>query len=121
MGWVFFLGVLAVGGYLLSLRLHPFRSCPACKSGRHPGSVYTYSHRRCRRCGGTNRQERLGTRLGLGGPRENLPGRGRGGALLLGFRQLPGGRHPRARPVRVAVSDSCLVLPVRPANSTAAG
>jgi hypothetical protein len=84
MGWVLFLGVLVVGGYLLSLRLHPFRSCPACRNrpapGRHHGSVYTYSHRRCRRCGGTNRQERLGTRLGLAGSREDLSGRGRGGA-----------------------------------------
>ena len=82
MGWVFL--VLVLGGYLLSLRLHPFRSCPACKgrraAGRHHGSFYTYSHRRCRRCGGTNRQERLGTRVGLGRARENLPGRGRGGA-----------------------------------------
>jgi len=55
MGWVFL--VLVLGGYLLSLWLHPFRSCPACKgrraAGRHHGSFYTYSHRRCRRCGGT--------------------------------------------------------------------
>ena len=84
MEWVILLAVLAVGGYLLSLRLHPFRRCPSCKNrtppGRHQGSVYTYAHRRCRRCGGNNRQERLGTRLGLAGRRENLPGRGRGGA-----------------------------------------
>ncbi len=77
------LALLAGGGYLISLRLHPFQRCPACKGlsppGRHHGSVFTYAHRRCRRCGGTNRQLRLGTRLGLGGPRERLGGRGRGG------------------------------------------
>ena len=84
MGWVILLGVIVLVGYLISLRLHPFGSCPACRNrraaGRHHGSVYTYSHRRCRRCDGTNRQERWGTRLGLGSRRENLPGRGRGGA-----------------------------------------
>ena len=71
-------------GYLISL--HPFTrspACPACKGlgtpGLPHGSIYGYTHRRCRRCGGTNRQERLGTRLGLGGRRERLPGRGRGG------------------------------------------
>ena len=85
MGWVILLSVLVLVGYLLSLRLHPFRNCPACRNrraaGRHHGSVYTYAHRPCRRCGGTNRQKRWGTRLGLGSRRVNLPGRGRGGAL----------------------------------------
>jgi hypothetical protein len=84
MGWVLGLGTLVtIGGYLISLRLHPFTRCRACRGlatpGRPHGSFYTYAHRRCRRCGGTNRQERLGTRLGLGGPRDQLPGRGRGG------------------------------------------
>jgi hypothetical protein len=84
MGAVVLIAIVVVVGYFVSLWFHPFRDCPACKNrrqaGRHHGSVYTYSHRRCRRCGGTNRQERLGTRLGLRGQRENLPGRGRGGA-----------------------------------------
>ena len=84
MGWVIALGVVLVAiGYVISLRLHPFTRCPACKGlrtpGRPHGSIYGYAHRRCRRCNGTNRQERLGTRLGLGGHREHLPGRGRGG------------------------------------------
>ena len=83
MGWVIGLGVLVAISYLISLRLHPFTRCPAGQGlgtpGRPCGFIYGYAHRRCRRCGGTNRQERLGTRLGLGGRRERLPGRGRGG------------------------------------------
>ena len=83
MGWLIVLGVLVAIGYLISLRLHPFTRCPACRGlgtpGRPRGYFYGYAHRRCRRCAGTNRQERLGTRLGLGGRREHLPGRGRGG------------------------------------------
>ncbi|HEX9543371.1 MAG TPA: hypothetical protein VGA04_35080 [Streptosporangiaceae bacterium] len=81
MGWLVTLVVLFVVGYLVSLRLHPFRKCPACNgTGRHFGGFYTNSQRRCSRCGGGSRQERLGTRLGLGGNREKLPGKGRGGA-----------------------------------------
>jgi hypothetical protein len=67
--------------YLISLRLHPFRGCPACHgTGRHRGAFFTYSHRRCRRCGGGSRQNRLGVQWGLGGGRERLPGKGHGGA-----------------------------------------
>ncbi len=80
MGWVIVLIVLVGAGYLISLRLHPFRRCPACNgTGRRRGAMFTYSHRRCRRCGGGSRQERLGVRWGLAGDRQQLPGRGRGG------------------------------------------
>ena len=55
-------------GYLVSLRIHPLRRCPVCKStGRHFGSVYTYAHRRCRACGGYGRKDRLGARVFFGG------------------------------------------------------
>src|SRR6266851_1880107 len=75
MGWLVTLVVLFVVGYLVSLRLHPFRKCPACNgTGRHFGGFYTNSQRRCSRCGGGSRQERLGTRLGLGGNREKIHG-----------------------------------------------
>ena len=81
MGLLIVLLVLLGAGYLISLRLHPFRRCPACRgTGRHRGGFFTYSHRRCRRCGGGSRQHRLGVQLGLGGERENLPGRGHGGS-----------------------------------------
>ncbi len=41
-------------GYLVSLRIHPLRRCPVCRStGRHFGSFYPGSYRRCRACGGT--------------------------------------------------------------------
>ncbi len=83
MGWFVVLALVAGGGYLISLRLHPFRQCSACcgllAPGRHHGALFGYAHRRCKRCGGTNRQERLGVRLGLAGPRERMGGKGRGG------------------------------------------
>ena len=45
------LGVLVAIGYLISLRLHPFTRCPACKGlgtpGRTHGFIYRYAHRRC--------------------------------------------------------------------------
>ena len=81
MGWVIVLLVLFAVSYLISLRVHPFRKCPACGgTGRDVGSLFTYSHRRCRRCGGTGRQNRQGVQWGLGGKKEQLPGKGRGGS-----------------------------------------
>jgi DnaJ-class molecular chaperone len=81
MGWVIVVIVLFVAFYLISLRVHPFRGCPACRgTGRNQGSFFTSSHRRCRRCGGSGRQNRQGVQWGLGGSREQLPGKGRGGS-----------------------------------------
>lgn len=55
-------------GYLVSLRIHPLRRCPVCRStGRHFGSFYTGSYRRCRACDGTGRKDRLGTKVFFGG------------------------------------------------------
>ncbi len=60
--------LIAGTGYLISVRLHPLKRCPMCKStGRHFGSVYTYAHRRCRACGGTGRKDRLGAKVFFGG------------------------------------------------------
>jgi DnaJ-class molecular chaperone len=60
-----------VVGYLISLRIHPLRKCPVCKmTGRHWGSIYTYSYRRCRRCGGTGRLDRWGTQAFFGGTKD---------------------------------------------------
>jgi hypothetical protein len=68
MGVLVIIGLAAVVGYLVSLRVHPLTKCPACKmTGRHFGSVYTSSYRRCRKCGGTGRQDRMGVRLFYGG------------------------------------------------------
>jgi len=81
MEFLLILIVLFAVFYLISLRLHPFRGCPACRgTGRHQGSFFTNSHRRCRRCGGSGRQNRQGVQWGLGGNKEQLPGKGRGGA-----------------------------------------
>ena len=60
--------ILAVVGYFISLRIHPLTKCGTCNgSGRHIGSVYTYAQRRCRKCGGSGRKNRLGVRLFGGG------------------------------------------------------
>jgi len=56
--------VLLVVGYAVSLAVHPFRSCRGCKgTGRHQGTLFTYSHRQCTSCGGQGRHRRLGTVL----------------------------------------------------------
>jgi DnaJ-class molecular chaperone len=60
--------LIAGAGYLISVRIHPLKRCPMCKStGRHFGGVYAYAHRRCRACGGTGRKDRLGTKVFFGG------------------------------------------------------
>ena len=56
--------IVFIVGYYLSLRAHPYTKCRLCNGrGRHFGSVYTYAHRRCSKCGGTGRKDRLGVRL----------------------------------------------------------
>jgi|GEM_PF-1569519 DnaJ-class molecular chaperone len=56
--------VLLVAGYAVSLAVHPFRACRGCKgTGRHQGTLFTYSHRQCTSCGGQGRHRRLGTVL----------------------------------------------------------
>jgi DnaJ-class molecular chaperone len=81
MGLLILILVVFVVAWLISLRLHPFRRCPACNgTGRHNGAIFGYSHRRCRRCAGGGRQHRQGVLWGAAGTRENLPGKGRGGA-----------------------------------------
>jgi DnaJ-class molecular chaperone len=65
---VLLLIVIIGAGYLVSLRIHPLRKCPTCKmTGRHFGSVYTQSYRRCGKCGGTGRRDRLGVQIFYGG------------------------------------------------------
>jgi DnaJ-class molecular chaperone len=62
------LAMLALGGYLGSVRIHPFRPCHWCSGlGKHRGTVFLYAHRPCRRCGGSGRRLRFGTRF-VGGP-----------------------------------------------------
>jgi hypothetical protein len=61
--------VVIIGvGYLVSTRIHPLRKCPTCNmAGRHFGSIYKGSYRRCRRCAGTGRRDRVGTKVFWGG------------------------------------------------------
>ena len=64
MSIVIILVIIFIIGYYLSLRAHPFTKCRLCNGrGRHFGSVYTSAPRRCRKCGGTGRKDRLGVRL----------------------------------------------------------
>ena len=64
MGIVIIIGIIAVVGYFVSLRIHPLTKCTVCNgTGRHHGSVYTYAQRRCRKCGGSGRKERFGKRF----------------------------------------------------------
>ncbi|HXC85565.1 MAG TPA: hypothetical protein VNV62_27350 [Trebonia sp.] len=62
--------VIAAVGYYISLRVHPLTKCRLCSgTGRHFGAVYKDAQRRCRKCGGSGRLDRLGTRVFLGGTR----------------------------------------------------
>lgn len=64
MSTILLLGLLAVAGYYISLRIHPLARCRWCRgTGRHYGAVYSYAHRRCRHCGGDGRKRRLGARM----------------------------------------------------------
>lgn len=56
--------VVAALCYLASLAL-PYVACRACKKtpGRHHGAIFTFAHRKCRRCRGAGRELRLGARL----------------------------------------------------------
>ena len=62
------LGIVLVAGYFVSLRRHPLAKCQVCSgNGREFGLIYAYSQRRCRRCLGTGRYDRWGTKLFFGG------------------------------------------------------
>jgi DnaJ-class molecular chaperone len=64
MGLLVLIAVLAAAGYLISLRLHPWRRCKPCGgTGRAFGSVFKSSHRLCGSCGGNGRRARLGVNL----------------------------------------------------------
>jgi hypothetical protein len=53
-----------VGGYILSLRLHPNTKCPRCGGkGIHRGVVFSYATRACSKCGGRGIRPRLGLRV----------------------------------------------------------
>ena len=78
MGTLILIAAVLFAGYLISLRLHPYRACSSCKgSGRHFGSMFTYSHRQCTSCGGNGRRGRAGLNvIHRGGPNwgERTPG-----------------------------------------------
>jgi hypothetical protein len=64
MGDLILIALVVLVGYLVSLRLHPWRNCRPCKgTGRHRGALYKYSQRSCTACGGNGRRGRLGVRV----------------------------------------------------------
>jgi DnaJ-class molecular chaperone len=64
MGFFVILGIVAAFGYYLSLKIYPFTKCKICDGrGRHYSTFYENAHRKCSKCGGTGRRDRLGVRL----------------------------------------------------------
>ncbi len=58
------IGVIAGFSYYVSLKAHPLTKCKVCDGrARHYSSTYPNAFRRCRKCGGTGRKDRLGVRL----------------------------------------------------------
>jgi hypothetical protein len=56
------LGLLAT--WAVSLLLHPFTACPACKgTPRVYGALARHSFRLCPACGGSGRRLRVGARI----------------------------------------------------------
>jgi len=63
MGLALFAAVV-LGGYLLSVLLHPYLKCGACDgSGRHHGGVFRAGFRPCHKCSGRGRKRRVGAVL----------------------------------------------------------
>jgi DnaJ-class molecular chaperone len=59
------LALIAGGvGYVVSLKLHPYRPCPSCRrTGESRGQWFRGTFGVCRRCKGTGQVERLGVRF----------------------------------------------------------
>lgn len=56
--------VIIAAGYLLSLWIHPWTACRACKGrSRHRGTIYRYAFGDCLRCRGSGRKLRSGVRV----------------------------------------------------------
>lgn len=66
-------GAIVVVAYILSLYLHPYTQCGRCKgTSIHKGAVFGGAHRRCHKCSGTGRRQRLGAMvLKIGDPRRS--------------------------------------------------
>jgi hypothetical protein len=65
MAAIIILLLLAIIGYLISLRQHPRgRNCRACHgTGKQQGAIFRYAHRSCTRCGGSGGRGRIGLRV----------------------------------------------------------
>jgi DnaJ-class molecular chaperone len=56
--WLLLAALVAGGGWLVYVRLYPWRDCPRCHGARR--NRFGYAHRDCKRCGSTGRVRRLG-------------------------------------------------------------
>ena len=74
MGTVLFvLVLLVVGGYVMSLLLHPYTTCETCrgKGNKHYGALFSSAFRPCWACRGSQTKQRFGAwALGIGEPRK---------------------------------------------------
>ena len=66
-------GAIVGGIYVLSLLLHPYTRCEACErrgAQRETGALFSYAYRPCWRCRGRGSKQRFGAALlGIGEPR----------------------------------------------------
>ena len=70
-GGIFALGAIVC--YLVSLQLHPNRTCRACGgSGRHRAVMFPWAHRPCGNCGGQSRHRRWGVQALHGAPGQRV-------------------------------------------------
>jgi hypothetical protein len=74
---LFYAGLVVVALYVLSLLLHPYAQCEACKrrgAQREHGMFFTYAYRPCWRCKGRGTKQRFGAALlGIGEARSPRP------------------------------------------------
>jgi hypothetical protein len=66
MGILLLIGIIAAFTYYLSLKVYPSTKCKQCNGGGgHFSTFRPNSDRKCRKCGGTGRVDRLGAKVFL--------------------------------------------------------
>jgi DnaJ-class molecular chaperone len=69
---LFVLGVAVLVTYVVSLTLNPWVKCSKCHGKpKKQGSLFSYAHHTCDKCGGSGQQVRFGRRfftIGRGNP-----------------------------------------------------
>jgi hypothetical protein len=92
-------GAVLAAIYVLSLMLHPYTRCEACRrrgENRESGALFSYAYRPCWRCRGRGSKQRFGAALlGIGEPRTPRPN----GKFAPGTKNFP--KPPRSRIVGI--------------------